>query len=177
VLPSEYLGTRPKPFFVSRQERRSWRVREHYGPDDFLQAPGVATRGFECLKPTLTGQTRLVPIPSPKMPLEYPETLSLLPSPDTYWQEGFETKPSQDLGHPFVWEHRSATRRGRLTRNGDCFSGRACSGRGTGKDTAPRCRGRGRLTRIIHERRRKLAKKRAIEFALGVPTPDTGGPS
>ena len=67
-------------------------------------------------KRSLTGQTRLVPLPVPKTPLEYPETLSLLPSPDTYWHKGFGTKPAQDLGHPLVWLHRSSTGCGRLTK-------------------------------------------------------------
>jgi hypothetical protein len=67
-------------------------------------------------KPSLTGRTRLVPMPSPKMPLEYPETLSLLPSPDTYWHKGYGTMPGQDLVHPLVWLHRSSTGRGRLTK-------------------------------------------------------------
>ena len=53
-------------------------------------------------------ETRLVPISSPKTSPEYPETQSLLPSSDTYWHDGFGTKPSQDIGHPLVWAHRSS---------------------------------------------------------------------
>jgi hypothetical protein len=96
---------------AARKERRPCRANEHYGLGDFLQAPRVAERRFESLKRSLMGQTRLVPVPFPKTPLEYPETQSLLPSPNTYSHEGFGTKPGQDLVHPFVWPHRSFTAR------------------------------------------------------------------
>jgi hypothetical protein len=76
----------------------------------------------------VNGTNSACPIPSPKTLLKYPETQALLPSPDTYWHEGFGTKPGQDLGHPFVWLHRRSAGRGSLIGYGDLLRGERARG-------------------------------------------------
>ena len=96
-----------------------------------MQSPGSKKR-------SLTGQTRLVPLPCPKTPLEYPETQSLLPSPDTHWHKGFRDEARSRFGTPvpvttseFHKVRMSYRKRGSMAN---------ALGSGTINDTAPRTR-------------------------------------
>lgn len=107
---------------------------------------------------SLMVQTRLVPILSPKTPLEYPGTQSLRPSPNTFSHEGFGTKPGQDLVHPFVWPHQRFTawtsylKQRRLARLARSRRGREATprpdvGGGGDEETQPNQYGKGEFAR------------------------------
>src|SRR5215210_7620397 len=46
------VGLAGSSAIVARQERWPCRASEYHGPGDFLQAPRIATRGFDSLKPS-----------------------------------------------------------------------------------------------------------------------------
>jgi hypothetical protein len=87
-------------------------------------------------KRSLTGQTRLVPIPSIKRHWSIPKPSPYYRVPIFTGKKVFRTKPGHHLVHPFVWPHRSSTGRRPLIGNSDLL--RVERARGGGRTTTPR---------------------------------------